>query len=106
MAARQTARKAVLSKVVYLINGNIPQQRAGRCLSDGPTMNAVLGTTLQGDVEKKIRALTTIIYAVGKERFGIQEKWKKKPYTPNCRELEIEWLRRTLSPHETDQESL
>ena len=40
----------------------------------------ILETTMQSNVEKKLNNLSTIVYNVGKERFGIEKQtvWYKE----------------------------
>ncbi|XP_060082190.1 uncharacterized protein LOC132561508 [Ylistrum balloti] len=54
-------------------------------------------TTLQGGVEKKITSLTTIVYTVSCERFGVQE-WKRAEvvHQPSRRQQEVAKLRKEL----------
>ena len=59
----------------------------------------ILSTTLQGPVEKKLKAFTTIIYNVSKEKFGAEGK--KNPVqnpqgTRNRREREMRRCRAEL----------
>ena len=35
--------------------------------------DAVLNTTLAGSIDRKIEAMTTIIYNMGMDRFGVEE---------------------------------
>ena len=59
--------------------------------------DAVLNTTLAGSVDRKIEAMTTIIYNMGMDRFGVEEG--KKPRIDgkkNRREREIAKMRRDL----------
>ncbi|XP_052261255.1 uncharacterized protein LOC127865289 [Dreissena polymorpha] len=42
-------------------------------------VSAILETTLQGPADKKIRAMTGLIYTVSKERYGLTEKKPDKP---------------------------
>ena len=37
-------------------------------------LEIILETTMQGNVEKKLNTLSTIVYNVGKERFGIEKQ--------------------------------
>ena len=58
----------------------------------------LINTTLAGSEDRKIEAMTTIIYNVGMDRFGIEEG--KKPRIDgekNRREREIAKMRRDLS---------
>ena len=58
----------------------------------------MINTTLAGSEDRKIKAMTTIIYNVGMDRFGIEEG--KKPRIDgekNRREREIAKMRRDLS---------
>ncbi|CAC5377735.1 unnamed protein product [Mytilus coruscus] len=56
----------------------------------------VLQSALAGDVDRKIKAMSTIIYAKGKYRFGIEEqkKGKSQAMKENRRVSEIAKLRR------------
>jgi hypothetical protein len=51
-------------------------------LFDGD-LDIILSVALQGEVDRKIRILSAITYAVEKERFGIQERKALKPFKPN-----------------------
>ena len=58
----------------------------------------MINTTLAGSEDRKIEAMTTILYNVGMDRFGIEEG--KKPRIDgekNRREREIARMRRDLS---------
>ena len=58
----------------------------------------MINTTLAGSEDRKIEAMTTILYNVGMDRFGIEEG--KKPRIDgenNRREREIAKMRRDLS---------
>ena len=58
-------------------------------------LEMVLETSLKGNVEMKLE--TQIVYAFGKERFGLcQEKCKKAERKTNRREKEIKGIRREL----------
>ena len=52
---------------------------------------------MQGPVDRKLKTLTTLIYSVAKEIFGLEEpKTCKEPPRPNRRQTRIENLRREL----------
>ncbi|KAH3794643.1 hypothetical protein DPMN_148180 [Dreissena polymorpha] len=52
---------------------------------------------MQGPVDRKLTTLTTLIYSVGKERFGLEEeRVRKEPPRPNRRQVRIQNLRREL----------
>ena len=61
-------------------------------------IDSILESSLSGDVEKKISALTTITYTVAKERFGLMDQRIKKAATPspNRRERQIKAIRNNL----------
>ena len=60
-------------------------------------LEMVLETSLKGSVEMKLETLAKIVYAFGKERFGLcQEKCKKAERKTNRREKEIKGIRREL----------
>ena len=47
-------------------------------------LDTILEASMQGPVDRKLTTLTTIIYSVGKERFGTEErKTEKEPARPN-----------------------
>ena len=60
-------------------------------------LDKILETTLIGNVERKLKSFTRIVYTVGKERFGIitKGKAKRKP-EPSRRELQKARLRKEL----------
>ncbi|VDI56155.1 Hypothetical predicted protein [Mytilus galloprovincialis] len=55
-------------------------------------------TSLQGSVERRIETLTTLVYNIGKERFGVEERKERSntKQTPNRREQKIKQLRKEL----------
>ena len=60
-------------------------------------LDMILDSTMRGDVDKKIRSMTSIVYNVGKELFGIKlsvpkEQTKKQ----NRRETQIQDIRKEL----------
>ena len=56
-----------------------------------------LEASLQGPVDRKLTTLTTLIYIVGKERFGLEEeRVQKDTPSPNRRQTRIQNLRREL----------
>ena len=61
-------------------------------------MDKILDGTLVGDVEKKISTLETMLYAMGKERFGLMEKGTKeeRPVRKNRRQEKIQKIRSQL----------
>ncbi|XP_052238470.1 uncharacterized protein LOC127849759 [Dreissena polymorpha] len=62
-------------------------------------LDIILQTTLQGRVERKINILTTLVYSLGLEQFGTDEKEsqpKPAPY-PNRREREKKKVREELN---------
>ena len=61
-------------------------------------LDNILEASLQGPVDRKLTTLTTLIYSVGKERFGLEEERVQKD-TPrlNRRQTRIQNLRRELS---------
>ncbi|CAC5355487.1 unnamed protein product [Mytilus coruscus] len=61
-------------------------------------LGVILETSLQGCVERRIETLTTLIYNIGKERFGVEERKEKSntKQTPNWREQKIKQLRKEL----------
>jgi len=59
-------------------------------------LDTILSVAFRDEVDRKIRTLSAITYAVGKERFGIQERKTPKPVKPNRREMEIKRLRGEL----------
>ncbi|KAH3842414.1 hypothetical protein DPMN_115910 [Dreissena polymorpha] len=47
-------------------------------------LDIILEISLQGQVDQKLTTLTTLIYTVGKERFGLEEGVaRKEPSKPN-----------------------
>ncbi|XP_052223860.1 uncharacterized protein LOC127839510 [Dreissena polymorpha] len=57
----------------------------------------ILEASMQGPVDPKLSTLTTLIYSVGKERFGLEEeRVRKEPRRPNRRQVRIQNLRREL----------
>ncbi|XP_052271350.1 uncharacterized protein LOC127872054 [Dreissena polymorpha] len=60
-------------------------------------LHAILETALQGAVERKLVALTNLVYTVGKERFGLTiQKTTKKPVRMNRRQRQIKGIRSEL----------
>jgi len=60
-------------------------------------LHAILETALQGAVERKLVALTNLVYTVGKERFGLTiQKTTKKPVQMNRRQRQIKGIRSEL----------
>ncbi|VDI43606.1 Hypothetical predicted protein [Mytilus galloprovincialis] len=62
-------------------------------------LGVILETSLQGCVERRIETLTTLVYNIGKERFGVEERKERsniKHQTPNRREQKIKQLRKEL----------
>ncbi|CAC5381066.1 unnamed protein product [Mytilus coruscus] len=61
-------------------------------------LGVILETSLQGCVERRIETLTSLIYNIGKERFGVEERKEKSntKQTPNRREQKIKQLRKEL----------
>ena len=60
-------------------------------------LDNILEASLQGPVDKKLTTLTTLIYSVGKERFGLEEeRVQKDTPRPNRRQTRIQNLRREL----------
>ena len=61
-------------------------------------LGMILEATLSGDVARKLRVMTTIVYNLGKERFGTQPRnaCKLVTNTPTMREREIRILRKDL----------
>ncbi|XP_052223957.1 uncharacterized protein LOC127839609 [Dreissena polymorpha] len=52
---------------------------------------------MQGPVDRKLTTLTTLIYSVGKERFGLEEeRVRKEPPRPNRRQVRIQNLRQRI----------
>ena len=62
-------------------------------------LDTILQSTLQGTVDRKIKAMTTIVYSLGLERFGSEEKEKQpRPQpVPNRRERERKKIRGELN---------
>ncbi|CAC5398522.1 unnamed protein product [Mytilus coruscus] len=58
----------------------------------------ILATSLQGCVERRIETLTTQVYNIGKEIFGVKERKERSntKQTPNKREQKIKQLRKEL----------
>ena len=44
-------------------------------------LDNILEASLQGPVDRKLTTLTTLIYSVGKERFGLEEERVQKRYS-------------------------
>ena len=60
-------------------------------------LELILESTLQGSAEKKLKSMAHLIYTIGKERFGIQEKKANPaPPQPNRRERKIKAIRKDL----------
>ena len=60
-------------------------------------LDMVLETVNSRTVEKKLQAMTTIVVAMGQERFGTVEKLKKQqPYKENRRAREVKQIRQEL----------
>ena len=60
-------------------------------------LDNILEASLQGPVDRKLTTLTTLIYSVGKERFGLEEeRVQKDTPRPNRRQTRIQNLRREL----------
>ena len=60
-------------------------------------LDNILESSLQGPVDRKLTTLTTLIYSVGKERFGLEEeRVQKDTPRPNKRQTRIQNLRREL----------
>ncbi|VDI22184.1 Hypothetical predicted protein [Mytilus galloprovincialis] len=61
-------------------------------------LGVILETSLQGCVERRIETLTTLVYNIGKERFGVEERKERSntKQTPNRREQKIKQLRKEL----------
>jgi len=60
-------------------------------------LDNILEASMQGQVDRKLKTLTTLIYSVAKERFGLEEpNAYKEPPRPNRRQTRIENLRREL----------
>ena len=57
-------------------------------------VEAVLESILAGPIDRKIEAMTTIIYAMGRDRFGCEERKPSTPQrqTPNRRSQKIAQL--------------
>ncbi|XP_052280752.1 uncharacterized protein LOC127878274 [Dreissena polymorpha] len=57
----------------------------------------ILEASMQGPVDRKLTTLTTLIYSVGKERFGLEEeRVRMEPPRPNRWQVLIQNLRREL----------
>ena len=60
-------------------------------------LELILESTLQGPAEKKLKSMTHLLYTIGKERFGVQEKkTNPTPPQPNRRERKIKTIRKDL----------
>ena len=59
-------------------------------------LDKLLEQTLKGPVETKLESLTSIVYTVSKDRFGLCEKKEPKPQEPNRREKEMRRIRKEL----------
>ncbi|XP_052245600.1 uncharacterized protein LOC127854577 [Dreissena polymorpha] len=60
-------------------------------------LDLILEATLQGAVERKLVAMTSLIYTVGKERYGVYVPKHSKPSSqPNRRERQIQAIRQEL----------
>ena len=58
-------------------------------------MDMVLEATAKGDVEKRLRTMTTIMVNMVAERFGVKEKrGAKQPYKKNQRAAKIHNIRK------------
>ncbi|CAC5411225.1 unnamed protein product [Mytilus coruscus] len=55
-------------------------------------------TDISGCVERRIETLTTLVYNIGKDRFGVEERKERSniKQTPNSREQKIKQLRKEL----------
>lgn len=59
--------------------------------------SGIINATAKGDVEGRLKSLTTIITSFGAERFGVEElKSSKSTYTNNRRADKIQQLRKEL----------
>ena len=61
-------------------------------------LDIILNTSLKGDAFQKVKTLGVLIYAMGKDRFGVKGKSapKANPMHPNRREKEIKKIRKEL----------
>jgi hypothetical protein len=62
-------------------------------------LDCILDSALQGNVEKKLQTLPSLVYSVGKERFGLEQRRRTAPSgapTLNRRQREIQTIRREL----------
>ena len=60
-------------------------------------LDIILEASLQGPVDRKLTTLATLIYSVGRERFGFEEGIaRKEPPKPNRRQTRIQNLRHEL----------
>ena len=60
-------------------------------------LDMILDSTMRGDVDKKIRSMTSIVYNVGKELFGIKPSVpKEQTKKQNRRETQIQDIRKEL----------
>lgn len=60
-------------------------------------VDGILEQVLLGTVERKLRSMSRLVYAVGKERFGVTPSERKQTtVTKNRRQIEIEKLRKDL----------
>jgi hypothetical protein len=60
-------------------------------------LDIILETSMQGPVDRKLTTLTTLIYSLGKERFGLEKECvQREPQKPNRRQTRIQTLRREL----------
>jgi len=58
-------------------------------------LEVILNSVLQGPAERRINTLTTMVYNIGKERFGTQQKKNSsQPPRENRREREIKNTRK------------
>jgi len=61
-------------------------------------LEVILNSVLQGPAERRISTLTTMVYNIGKERFGTQQKkGSSQPPRENRREREIKNARKELN---------
>ncbi|XP_052281306.1 uncharacterized protein LOC127878820 [Dreissena polymorpha] len=60
-------------------------------------LDAILTSTMQGPVDRKLKCMTTLVYTVAKERFGTKKTRRPNPQqTPNRRQSRMKQIRGEL----------
>ena len=84
-----------MNSVVWVIDNSGPPYIFFEC--EYEDLDSILEASMQGPVDRKLQTLTTLIYSVAKERFGLEEtRVPRDPPKPNRRQTRIENMRREL----------